>query len=337
MALQAELLETTDALGRHVSAWDALAAACERPYCAPGWMLSWLHAVAPPGAVLRACVVFEGDELVGIAPFWTREGDGGGRYGLLAEHTSSPVEPLCVTGREDEVGAAFGALLTEASPRPREIELKGAPGESPWPQLLADHVAGYSPASIERTRVEPLPKLRLDQPSMEAWLATRSRNFRQQLGRARRKLENAGAELRISDASDIDRDVDALSRLHHARWRARGGSRALNPRVETMLKRAARALGRDRFELLSIDVDGVSISAHLFVRAGGTRAYWLGGFDDRWAACRPSIQVLAAAVEAGIASGDAWLELGPGGQHYKYRFADSEDTLAWVTLTPARG
>jgi CelD/BcsL family acetyltransferase involved in cellulose biosynthesis len=83
-------------------------------------------------------------------------------------------------------------------------------------------------------------------------------------------------------------------------------------------------------------VDRASISAHLFVRAGATRAYWLGGFDDRWAACQPSVQVLAAAVEAGLESGDEWLELGPGGQHYKYRFADREDSLAWLTLTPRR-
>jgi len=101
-----------------------------------------------------------------------------------------------------------------------------------------------------------------------------------------------------------------------------------------MLKLAGRELGDGRFRLLSIDVDGVSISAHLFVRAGGTNAYWLGGFDDRFAACRPAIQVLAAAVEEGIERGDDCLELGPGGQDYKYRLADSEEGLQWVTLTP---
>src|SRR6185503_17320955 len=79
MALQAELLETTEALEPHLGAWDALAVARSRPYCAPGWMLSWLGAVAPPDALLRACVVREGGELVAIAPLWTQDGDGGGR------------------------------------------------------------------------------------------------------------------------------------------------------------------------------------------------------------------------------------------------------------------
>src|SRR6185436_7674538 len=176
MALQAELLETTEALEPHLAGWDALAVARGRPYCAPGWMLSWLGAVAPPDALLRACVVREGAELVAIAPLWTQDGDAGGRYGMLSEHTASPVEPLCVAGREGDVAAAFGQLLAEANPGPREIELKGAPAASPWPRLLSEHVPGYSPPSIECTRVMALPKLRLDQPSLNAWLATRSRN-----------------------------------------------------------------------------------------------------------------------------------------------------------------
>jgi len=335
MALHAELIDSTAALERHADAWDALAVARGRPYCAPGWMLSWLRAVAQPGALLRACVVQDGDELIGIAPFWTSAEDGGGRYGLLAERTSSPVEPLSVAGRESDVAVAVGELLGAADPRPREIELQGAPRDSPWPRLLAERWAGSPPASITRTREEPLPKVGLGHEGMEAWLATRSRNFRQQLRRDRRRLDNAGARFRVSNVSDLDRDVDALARLHHARWRPRGGSRALDAGVEAMLKLAGRELREARFRLLSIDVGGVSISAHLFVRAGATSAYWLGGFDDRWAACRPSIQVLAAAGEEGIERGDECLELGPGGQDYKYRLADSEDGLEWVTLRPS--
>lgn len=335
MGLQAELLESVAALERRLTAWDALAVARGRPYCAPGWVLSWLRAAAPAGALLRACVVTDGDELVGIAPFWTQDEDGDGRYALLAERTSYPLEPLSVEGREAETAAAFGELLAEARPRPREIRLTGVPSGSQWPRLLAEHWPASSPASITRTREEPVPAVGLRHPSMAAWLATRSRNFRHQLRRARRQLDEAGAQFRISTAGELDRDIDSLARLHHARWSARGGSAALDSRVEAMLKLAGRELGQARFRLLSIDVDGVSISAHLFVRAGGTRAYWLGGFDERWEACRPSMQVLAAAIEDGIECGDDRLELGPGGQHYKYRLADSEDGVAWVTLSPA--
>jgi CelD/BcsL family acetyltransferase involved in cellulose biosynthesis len=335
MALQADLLDGEAALEPHLTAWDALAVARGRPYCAPGWMLSWLRAVAPSGAALRVCVVHDDDELVGIAPFWADREDGQGRYALLAERSSYPVEPLCVNGREAEIAAAVAGLLAAARPPPRAIELIGVPADSPWPRLLAERWPGASQLAITCTRTEPVPKVALRHPSMAAWLATRSRNLRQQLRRDRRRLEAAGAEFRVSSAAELDGDIDSLARLHHARWNERGGSRALDGGVEAMLRLAGRELGGDRFRLLSTDVDGVSISSHLFVRAGTTRAYWLGGFDERWAALRPSIQVLAAAIEEGIERGDEWLELGPGGQHYKSRLADSEDAVAWVALRPA--
>jgi CelD/BcsL family acetyltransferase involved in cellulose biosynthesis len=327
MAPEAQLLDSVAALEQHVRAWDALAVARGRPYCAPGWMLSWLRAAAPRGAALRACVLRDGAELVGIAPFWTVAGSG--RYALLAERSAYPLEPLSVDGREADTAEAFAGLLAEAGPR--EIVLTGLPSDSPWPSLLARHW----PASITCSREEPVPTLALRHTGMEAWLDTKSRNFRQQLSRGRRQLEEAGARFRIATQAELDRDIDSLARLHHARWNAKGGSRALDAPRETMLKLAGRALGVERFRLLSIDVDGEPISAHLFVRAGATRAYWLGGFDERWEACRPSMQVLAAAVEDAIECRDDRFELGPGGQHYKYRLADAEDAVAWVTLSAA--
>ncbi|HEV7845439.1 MAG TPA: GNAT family N-acetyltransferase [Thermoleophilaceae bacterium] len=335
MALREELLESVAAVERHLPAWDALAVARGRPYCAPGWMLSWLHEVAPAGAALRACVVRDGDELVGIAPFWTLRDGGEGRYGVLAERTAYPIEPLSVEGRDEEVAAAVARLLAAAVPCPQAIDLTGVPAASRWPHLLAESWPDSSGASIARTREEPVPSVSLRHPSMDAWLGTRSRNFRQQLRRGRRRLDEAGASFRLSTASELDRDISSLARLHHARWTSRGGSAALDARVEAMLRLAARELGPERFRLMSIDVEDTCISAHLFVRAGGTRAYWLGGFDEGWSDCRPSIQVLAAAIEDGIECRDDRLELGPGGQHYKYRLSDGEDRVAWLTLTPA--
>jgi CelD/BcsL family acetyltransferase involved in cellulose biosynthesis len=336
MGLQAELLDSAPALEPHRLAWDALAIARGRPYCAPGWMLSWLRAVAPADALLRACVVLDGDALVGIAPFWTLA-EGGGRYGLLAERASSPIEPLAVSGREEEVATAVADLLGGARPRPQAIEFQGAPGGSPWPRLLAERWPGASPASITRTRVEPLPRVTLRHASPEAWLAGRSRNFRHQMRRGRRQLEEAGAEFRLSTPAELDRDIESLARLHHARWNAKGGSRALDASVESMLKLAGRELGRTRFRLLSIEVGGRSISSHLFVVAGTVRAYWLGGFDEAWGASWPSMQVLVAAVADGIEHGGERLELGPGGQDYKYRLADAEAELEWLTVASAGG
>ena len=63
-------------------------------------------------------------------------------------------------------------------------------------------------------------------------------------------------------------------------------------------------------------------------------SYWLGGFDPAWARYHPGIQVLVGSVEHAWATGDHRLDLGGGGQGYKYRLADGEETLQWVDLVP---
>jgi CelD/BcsL family acetyltransferase involved in cellulose biosynthesis len=334
MALTADLLDDPAALAPHRAAWDTLALAARRPYCAPAWMLAWWQEVAPPGALLRVVVVREGAEVVGVGPFWAGAEDG--RYGLLAERNASPLEPLAREELLPRVAAACSEAIAAADPAPREIVFRNTPAGSPWPRLLLDSWPAAAPGALRRARPTPVPKVTLGQAGFDEWLGGRSRNFRQQVRRTRRRLAELGASFRIAGLDDLDTDLSSLARLHHARWSRRGGSRALDERVERLLGRAGRELiPAGRFRLWSLDVDGATISSHLFVAGDGGQAYWLGGFDDAWAAERPAIQVLVRAVEDGIARGERWLELGPGGQPYKYRLADSEDVVESVTFRPA--
>jgi CelD/BcsL family acetyltransferase involved in cellulose biosynthesis len=182
----------------------------------------------------------------------------------------------------------------------------------------------------------PAPELRLGDLTFEGWLATKSSNFRQQIRRGRRQLEARGATFRMSRSpEELDRDLDSFARLHRARWSHRGGSEALPPGVERMVRHAAHELLADeRFRLFCIDVDGRTIAAEVFLAAGGELSYWLGGFDDGWAAQRPSLLGIVQAIEDGLSRGDAHCDLGPGGQSYKYRLADSEQRAEWLTMVP---
>jgi CelD/BcsL family acetyltransferase involved in cellulose biosynthesis len=63
-------------------------------------------------------------------------------------------------------------------------------------------------------------------------------------------------------------------------------------------------------------------------------SYWNGGFDDDYAQLRPSYVGLVDGVAAGIDGGYERLDLGPGDQSYKYRFADGEDRLESIVLIP---
>jgi CelD/BcsL family acetyltransferase involved in cellulose biosynthesis len=117
-----------------------------------------------------------------------------------------------------------------------------------------------------------------------------------------------------------------------------GGSDVMEPAVEAMLRAAARELAPcGRLWLWTVVVDGAAVAALLFVAAGSVQSYWNGGFDEAFADHRPGLQALVAAVEDGFERGLSALDLGPGGQHYKSRLADREETLVSLSLSPRDG
>ena len=334
--VQGALLEDLNGLDPHLDAWDGLAVATGQPYCAPGWMIAWWREAAPADARLRVAVATEDGRLVGIAPFYAQRRLRGLEWlRTLASPVSHRTQPLAEHGREEAAAGALARALAGARPRPAVLAFDGVADDSPWPDLLAAAWPGGAPR-LHREQEVPAPVLDLGGGDYESWLAGKSSNFRQQVRRLRRQLESGGAVFRrVGEREEIERDLPAFARLHHARWDPRGGSEALGESVEAMLRAATRELApRGRLWLWSIDVADEPVSSHLFVGAGAEVIYWLGGFDDAWAGQKPGLQALVAAVEDGFARGDRRLDLGPGGQDYKYRLADREETLVFVTLAP---
>ena len=328
--MDAEIVREGSALERVYEEWDALAVSAALPYCSPAWLLAWWRHVAPPGAELRAVVASAGGEIVAIAPFFADRYRGLSRWRLLGSGTCPRREPLARAGLEQEAAAAFVRALAADDLAPDLVVLEGVPASSPWPGLLASSWPGGAAWSHLDWTV-PAPTLDLRGKAYDAWLASKSSSFRKQMRRVGRQLDELGGSSRLNAGGN---GLDAFAALHHARWQARGGSIALDERVEAMLADAARRLPPSRFRLWSTEVEGKTISSHLFLAAGGEVAYWLGGFDDAWSAQQPAMQTVLAAIEEALEQGDARLDLGAGAQDYKYRFADGEDELRTVTIVP---
>jgi len=337
MALRGELLDDPAALEPLLAGWDALAVAERLPYCAPAWQLAWWRHAAPAGARLRVVAVWDGRRLAGVAPFFARRAvPGVWRYGLLASGVSSRVEPLADPGRREAVAGVVAATLAGARPRPDQIDLPEIRADSPWPRLLT---AAWPGGSL-RTHVDAtVPRLTvgLTGADLDEWLAGRSSNFRSQMRKGRRGVVERDGVLRVSRTpEELERDLAAFERLHHARWDFRGGSVSMTEGMDRMLLDAGAAmLPGGRFELASIDVEGRTISSLLFVVAGAEVTYWNGGFDDAYASLRPSLVGLVEAVARGLARGDDQLDLGPGAQDYKRRLADGEALLTSCSLIPS--
>jgi CelD/BcsL family acetyltransferase involved in cellulose biosynthesis len=338
MTLTAEVLDTLEKVEPTVAEWDRLAVGASRPYCAPAWLLAWWRHAAPANARLAVIAVRDGDRLVGIAPFWAERRSPGllWEYSLLGTDITSRIEPVAARGAIAEVATAVSATLHAADPYPDLIRMEGVPADSPWPAYLLSSWPGRRRPWVHKRPSTGAPTVALDADDLDSWLGKRSSNFRQQMRRGRRKLEKQGAIFRVTESPDeLERDLAEFARLHLARWEWRGGSMSLREGIDAMLHDAGTALlAEGRFRLASVELDGKVINSQLFVAAGGEVSYWNGGFDDAYAALKPSYMGLVDAISRALDAGDHRLDLGPGEQEYKYRFSDGQDTLEWLTLIP---
>ena len=340
MALTGTVLDTPESCEPYRSDWDALAAAEDHPFCAPAWMLAWWRHVPGPQAVLRVIVVHDGDDLVAVAPFYAEPKLGRPtRYRILGTGTSHRAEPLAKADFREESARVIARELAAAQPRPALICFDSVDVRSGWPARLVESWPGGARPWSSREWSGPAPTVNLDGLTFDEWMKTKSRNFRSQSGRLRRRLEARGAHFRVAtDEDELEWGLRELARLHYARWRGRGGSVALDPSVERALAQAGRELlPSGRFRLVWIEAEGRAISAQAFIAAGREVSYWNGGFDEAWASEQPSMRALIVAIEDAFVRADHRFDLGGGAEPYKYRLADGEDTLETTLVAPRGG
>jgi CelD/BcsL family acetyltransferase involved in cellulose biosynthesis len=340
--LRGEAIVDVEALPAIAPAWDELAVANGRPQMAPAWALSWLRHLAPAGTQPRVLVVRDGERIAGVAPFFV-DAAGGGRvdYRIANIEMSAGLSLLAEPGREQEVaGVLAGVLREEASPRPDLIAFEGVPLDSPWPQALRTAWPGRPRPPLRRYTTHPSPSIAMREEGLEAWLASKSSNFRQQMGRGRRKFAKAGGVSRASSPATLAADVETFVRLHTARWESKPGASnlvAFGDRLAPMLQEVGEALGPERFRLRLLELEGEPVAALIFLVAGGQALYLNCGWDERFAKFKPAMLALLDAVEESFERGDGHIDLGLGHESYKLRFADGDDPVAWtVLLVPGR-
>jgi len=317
------------ALEPYLGTWDALAIACERPFCAPAWLLAWWREDRSGDARLRVAVALEGDLVVGVAPFFAQVAYGLTELRLLAAGFSHRIGLLAEPGREQSVAGALAPALAAMEPRPASVVFEGIDARDPWPELLAAAWPGRPPRLRTDATMEA-PTVDLGD-SYETWMEGRPRKFRKEARRNARRLAEAGVKSRIG----ADRKaVDALLRLHEARWEDRGGS-DVGARAERVVAAAADELGGNgRLKVVLLEGEEGPVSAELVLRAGRVAAFWAGGFDPAWARHAPGTQTMLVALRSAAESGVQVADLGGGDHPYKRRMADSSSPIAWRTLFP---
>jgi CelD/BcsL family acetyltransferase involved in cellulose biosynthesis len=173
--------------------------------------------------------------------------------------------------------------------------------------------------------------LRID-VSWDDLLASRSRNFREQVGRRERKLARAH-DLRFRLADDPNRlqdDLTVLFRLHLAHW----GSRSwLQGAAETFIREFSPiALERGWLRLWLLELDGRPAAAWYGFRFGGAESYYQAGRDPRWDRASVGFVLLVHSIREALRDGMSEYRFLEGNEPYKYRFANSDSLLETIAV-----
>jgi CelD/BcsL family acetyltransferase involved in cellulose biosynthesis len=320
--------------------WDALATANALPLMAPGWLLAWWRHLAPADAEPRTVVVRDGDELIGIAPFYVQRERRLARvdYRLPGVELGTRLAPLAAPGRTWEVARAVARALTESDPRPDLVALEGFPVAMPWLSALREQWPGRVRPYARLYCLYPSPVVNLSDGSFEQWLAGKSSSLRRNHRRRGRMLAEEGGTLRSSTPQSLAGDVETLLRLHTERWQERGASTlvSMGAKLSSMLVEAGEALSAaGRFRIWLIEIDGEAIWANLFLDAGGELQAVNGGWDERWSHISPPTVGMFGAIADAFEHGDRRLDLGVGASPHKLQFADGDDPVAWGVILPA--
>lgn len=332
---EGELIDDLRGADALYAEWDALAVANGMPAMAPAWILAWWKHFAPPSALPRIVAVRDGKRLVGVAPFFVDPAaQARVDYRLPGIDFVVRLSPLAKPGREWGVAETVASLLADADPRPDLIALEGLPVASHWWSALRETWPGIVRPPSRWYSTMACPTVRLEGLTYDNWLSTKSAHFRERMRKTRRRFEVAGGTGRFSSQESLRDDIGTLLRLHATRW-PKSPLALANARATAMLEDAgARLLGEGRFRLMVLEMDGQPVDAHLAVAAGGELVGANGGWDERWSEFSPTAVHLLYLIEDSIKRGDRRINLGPGDQAYKRRFANGNDPVGWAILMP---
>jgi CelD/BcsL family acetyltransferase involved in cellulose biosynthesis len=268
---------------------------------------------------------------------------------------AAAILPLCVArkrpvrvvrflgaGPSDELGplcAPADRPATATALRRHVAETLGDSGIFLGERLWGEHRLGAQ-LGATTVRATASPVLPISGRSFDDFLASRSRNFRNQVGRRERTVaRNHRLEYRLTqDESRLEEDMRTLIRLHHAHWR-HGESRAFSARRASFhLEFARQALGKGWLRLWTMELDGLPAAAWYGLRYGGIEFYYQAGRDPAFDKLHVGFVLLCHTIRCAFEDGMREYRFGQGGEPYKHRFAESDPGLDTVAITSgARG
>jgi CelD/BcsL family acetyltransferase involved in cellulose biosynthesis len=321
--VEAEVVTQVAALEPVESDWRRLAEARGNAFATPEWFRAVLE--ANPDEAPHAVVVRRHSELTGVLPLVSS----GGTLRFAGALFADWLHPAALAAEEDAVAAAAGEALAAADGWSMLV-IDNVDAQATWPRRLA---CGRLAAVGGGAAPAPLPYAELP-ADWDAYLATRSRNLRSQLGRKLRALErDHDVVMRLGDLDDLDTLFD----LHGRRRDVVGGfASSLVHEDARAFHRSFATVARDRgwLRLWLLEADGAPVAAWYGWRIGHRYAYYNAGFDPAWADRSVGLVLLARTIRAAVEEGASEYDFLLGGEAYKERFATGERLATSLIVTP---
>ena len=304
--------------------WNALAAAQRSPFLTVEWLSAWWESfgdgqpevVTIRNGSLRAAAFLGRDGTRLVAPANDHSGD----WDALAADDAAREHIWEEVARSEASALVLPAMHEAAAERAAREILRPA---------------GYR-VVLERGPESPY----LDLPgSYDELLASKSRNFRSQLGRRRRGLEREGELVfrTTRGGADLDRDLDAMLRVEAAGWKSSEGTAILSDdRTQRLYRSFARvAAERGWLRIHLLELDGRAIAADYSCVFAGGEFLLKTGFDEDWSRLSPGLVLRGEVLRQAIEEGLGFYDFLGGPDHYKLRW--TEELRTRVTLRAYRG
>jgi CelD/BcsL family acetyltransferase involved in cellulose biosynthesis len=303
--------------------WNALAERAGNVFATHEWAAAWWEVYGEDRPLLVTSCRDSSGRLVALLPLYLSTRRPVRTLRFIGHGPADQLGPVCAPDDRQAAAAALLRLLRE--------EFRA------WDLLLAERLApteGWSGMLGGRVvHREDSPTLLTGGRSFDEFLASRSRNFREQVRRRDRKLRREHeVDIRLATAETLDADLTTLFRLHEARWDDEGSGALRGARERFHRDFARRALESGWLRLWVLEADGAPRAAWYGLRFAQADMYYQSGRDPEWE--RESVGFVLLCHTIRLAFDDGMLEyrLLRGGEEYKGRFASDDPGLETVAL-----
>jgi CelD/BcsL family acetyltransferase involved in cellulose biosynthesis len=287
------------------------------------WASAWWQTSGGSARPLVYAVRVPRRGVVALLPLYVAFDRGVRLLRFVGHGTGDQLGPICAPADRPLAAEALRRLTQSLGPR-YVLLAEGLRGDEGWESALGGRLLARA----------SFPIMTLHDESWDAWLNGKSGHFRRAARRYERALirDHGLTFKRVTDPAELEAGLDALVRLHRARWGSRSAVFESPPRRAFYARWFPLALERDWLRLWLADAGGSTVAAWVGFRYGGVESYYQGGRDPAWDRTSVGLVLLLHTIREALADGVGEYRFLRGDEPYKRRLQTADPGVATLAV-----